>query len=194
MADYIGRKWTICFGAFVTVVAGVVQCLSINIGMFTAARFLIGFGSGFSGLGSPLLITEVAHPAERGALTALYNTQYYFGAFLGGWITFGTLYINSNWSWRLPSLLQAAPSFVQLCLVFLLPESPRFLITKGKNEKALNILAKYHANGDRDDPLVRFEYAEMRAAIEQGEQKGRWSELFATGKCSAHRLEWSADG
>ncbi|KAK5113816.1 hypothetical protein LTR62_003200 [Meristemomyces frigidus] len=180
MADYAGRKWTIFTGCSIVVIAGLVQCLSINIHMFTAARFLIGLGSGFSGLGSPLLITEIAHPVERGKITALYNTQYYFGAFLGGWITFGTLYIPSNWSWRLPSLLQAAPSFVQVLLVLLLPESPRWLMSRGKDEQALNILAKYHANGDREDPLVRFEYAEMKASIMQGEQKGRWSDLFAT--------------
>lgn len=73
MADYGGRKWTIFIGCFVVVVAGVVQCLAINIRMFTAARFLIGLGSGFSGLGSPLLITEIAHPVERGKITALYK-------------------------------------------------------------------------------------------------------------------------
>lgn len=69
---------------------------------------------------------------------------------------------------------------MQLILVPLLPESPRWLMSRGKDEKAFAILAKYHANGNRDDPLVRFEYAEMKASIVQGEQKGRWSELFKT--------------
>jgi MFS family permease len=181
-ADYLGRKPTIVIGCLIIVLAGLVQCFSINIHMFTAARFLIGLGSGFTGLGSPLLITEIAHPIERGKLTALYNTQYYFGAFLGGWITFGTLAIKSNWSWKLPSLLQAAPSFVQLLVIWWLPESPRWLMSRGKDEKALELLAKYHANGDRDDPMVRFEYAEMKNSIKQGEQKGRWGDLFATSK------------
>lgn len=143
-------------------------------------------GSGFSGLASPLLITELAHPCERGKVSALYNTQYYFGAFLGGWITFGTLYINSNWAWKLPSLLQSAPSFVQVLLVLLLPESPRWLMSRGKDEQALRIIAKYHANGDENDALVRYEFAEMQATIAKGEQKGRWSELFRT-KGNRHR-------
>jgi MFS family permease len=90
MADYGGRKWTIFLGCCIVVIAGIVQCFSINIHMFTAARFLsmfdcsqhgrnstdmepVGMGSGFSGLGSPLLITELAHPAERGKITALYK-------------------------------------------------------------------------------------------------------------------------
>ena len=102
-------------------------------------------------------------------------------------ITFGTLYMKSNWSWRLPSLLQAAPSAVQLVLVILLPESPRWLVSRGKGEKALEIIAKYHANGDRENSLVRFEYAEMQASIKQGEQKGRWGDLFATRKSSMLR-------
>jgi MFS family permease len=93
-ADYGGRKWTIFIGCAIVVIAGIVQCFSVNIRMFTAARFLsklfskqglqlkrtdrfaVGLGSGFSGLASPLLITEVAHPCERGILTALYKSVY----------------------------------------------------------------------------------------------------------------------
>ena len=55
-------------------------------------------------------------------------------------------------------------------------------MSRGKDEKALEILAKYHANGNRDDPLVRFEFAEMKASIVDGEQKGRWLDLVKTRK------------
>lgn len=98
-ADYGGRKWTIFLGCLIVVIAGILQCFSVNIHMFTAARFLsknplyqrapralctlakkppnffftVGLGSGFSGLASPLLITEIAHPCERGKITALYK-------------------------------------------------------------------------------------------------------------------------
>lgn len=79
-------------------------------------------------------------------------------------------------------MLQAAPSLVQVFLVFLLPESPRWLVSRGKNEEALQILARYHANGNSEDPFVQFEFAEMQATIKLGEQSGRWKDLVATSK------------
>jgi len=107
--------------------------------------------------------------------------MYYFGAFLGGWITYGTLRINGNWAWRLPSLMQAAPSLVQVFLVLLLPESPRWLVSRGKDEQAFKILAKYHANGDEQDEFVRHEFAELKASIANDSSgKGRWAQLFNT--------------
>ena len=108
--------------------------------------------------------------------------MYYFGAFLGGWITYGTLRINGNWAWRLPSLMQAAPSLVQVFLVFLLPESPRWLVSRGKDEKALKILAKYHANGNEEDEHVQFEFSEIKASMANDKSggRGRWSELVRT--------------
>jgi MFS family permease len=117
-------------------------------------------------------------------VTAVYNTMYYFGATLGGWITYATLRIPSHWSWRLPSLLQAAPSIVQVFLVLLLPESPRWLVAHDKPERALQILAKYHANGNENDESVRFEFNEVVAAIkaEKEKSKGSLLDLFRTSK------------
>lgn len=76
------------------------------------------------------------------------------------------LKIENDWSWRFPCLAAfLGPSFVLLILLKA-PESPRFLINKGKHDEALNILAKYHANGDVSDPLVQWEYQEILYALE----------------------------
>jgi hypothetical protein len=76
------------------------------------------------------------------------------------------LRIENEWSWRLPCLAAfVGPTFVLLILLKA-PESPRFLINKGKHNEALNILAKYHANGNISDPLVQWEYQEIHHALE----------------------------
>lgn len=82
------------------------------------------------------------------------------------WTTFGTEFIGSNWAWRIPSILQGLPSIFQFILVLWAPESPRWLVSKGKDTEALDTLAYYHADGDRTDPLVLFEFNEIKAGIE----------------------------
>ena len=65
-----------------------------------------------------------------------------------------------------------APLVVLVYLIFI-PESPRYLIRKGKIDKALQILAKYHANGDTEDALVAYEYKEINHAIQLEEENKR---------------------
>ena len=56
--------------------------------------------------------------------------------------------MNSTWAWRLPSLLQGLPSILQLVLILFAPESPRWLLSKGREDEAMNVLAYYHADGN----------------------------------------------
>lgn len=106
----------------------------------------------------------------------------YFGSLIAAWTTYGTLRLLSDWSWRLPSLLQVLPSFLQLVLIWFLPESPRYLISKERDDEALEIMAKYHANGDRQSEWLRFEFAEIRSSIAMEKQSAAtsWKALVAT--------------
>jgi MFS family permease len=134
--------------------------------MFIAARFLIGFGLSFASNGAAMLITELSYPSYRAPLTSLYNSLWYSGAIVAAWSTFGTFKINSSWSWRIPSALQGVPSVLQLVFLWFGPESPRWLISKDREVEALQVLAYYHADGNEQDPLVQFEYEEIKTAID----------------------------
>lgn len=80
-----------------------------------------------------------------------------------GW---GTSSINGHWSWRSITFIQAVPSFLQLIGIWWIPESPRFLVNKDKSDQALQVLAKHHGGGNVDDPLVQFQYREIKQTIQ----------------------------
>ncbi|KAH8083480.1 hexose transporter [Filobasidium floriforme] len=178
LADRFGRRWAIITGALILTFGSFLQAFATNTSMFTGSRFLIGFGGAVCGPGA-VLATELAHPRQRGPAVALYNTTYYIGSTMAAVISFATLRIGGDWSWRLPSLLQCAAAVVQAFALVWAPESPRFLVAKGKSEQAHKLLAKYHANGDMDDELVLFEMEEIRLAMELEKQASArgWMEL-----------------
>lgn len=165
LSDGIGRRPTIFIGALIMLGATALQTASQNVNMFIGARFLIGFGLTFAANAAPMLVTEISYPPYRASLTSLYNSLWFSGAIVAAWTTFGSFQIPTSWAWRLPSVLQGLPSVVQVALIFFAPESPRWLISKGRDAQALKTLAYYHADGNDQDPLVQYEYEEIRAAI-----------------------------
>lgn len=98
------------------------------------------------------------------ALLTSSSSSWPLGSIAAAWITFGTRNIESTWSWRLPSLFQMVPSVIQLCTIWFLPESPRWLISNDRGTEALSALSKLHGEGEETD-LVKLEYEEICLAI-----------------------------
>jgi len=147
------------------------------------ARFLLGFGNSLAQLASPMLLTELCHPQHRGRITTVYNCLWNVGALCVAWIAFGTNYVSNDWAWRIPALLQAFPSVIQLAGIWFVPESPRFLIAKDRHEEALAILAKYHANGDENNATVQFEFREIKETISlemETKKNSSYADFFKT--------------
>ncbi|GJE87134.1 hexose transporter [Phanerochaete sordida] len=182
LCDGLGRKKTIFIGAIIVVAGAVIQTASQTVEMFIGARFMMGFGLGFCTAAAPMLVTEIAYPTQRGPVSSVYNALWPAGAVIAAWLTFGTFHINNSWAWRVPSAVQAVPSVLQIFLILFAPESPRWLVAQGREAEALRTLAYYHARGDEHDPLVRFEFDEIRAAIEgeKVQKQTGWLQLFAT--------------
>jgi Sugar (and other) transporter len=142
----------------------------------------------------------VAHPNNRVMLTGLYGATWYVGGLLAALITYGSQYIDSTWSWRLPSLVSQFPclennwiflTIIQLqflpsilCLIPLpfLPESPRWLIYHDRHDEAKAMLIKYHGNGDPNSSVVAIEFEEICQTLsyEKSVQKTEWKALVNT--------------
>ncbi|KAI6780844.1 uncharacterized protein J7T54_007323 [Emericellopsis cladophorae] len=204
VADKFGRRWGITAGSIIMIVGAILQCESQNFAMFVISRFVLGFGLSFATTASPSMVSELSHPKDRVTISAICNTCWYIGSIAAAWITFGSREIDSTWSWRLPSLLQMAPSLVQLSTIWFLPESPRWLIANDRGTEAMAALAKYHGDGEETE-LVRIEYAEIVAAIEHEKTSGNtsWKSMVSTPGnryrvlivcCMGTFSQWSGNG
>ncbi|KAJ2963793.1 hypothetical protein NQZ79_g1213 [Umbelopsis isabellina] len=182
MTDRLGRRWAIMIGSIIVLLGVGLQSGSTTVEMFIAARFLIGFGTSISGNAAPTLLVEISHPKQRGTMTGIYNSSWYLGSIIAAWSTYGTFHITNEWSWRIPSLLQGIFSLIQVLFIFTLPESPRWLISRQREEQALQILAKLHGNGDVNSELVQFEYKEIveTLRLEELAAKRSWLEIVRT--------------
>ncbi|KAK7717181.1 hypothetical protein SLS57_006326 [Botryosphaeria dothidea] len=181
-SDIFGRKIVLVFGLVIVIVATIIQATSTTLAQFIVSRLVVGAGGMFVVQPAPLLIAELAYPTHRGKYTSAYWTMYYLGAILASWTTFGTEAHDNNWSWRIPTILQAGYPVVQLLFIYWLPESPRWLIAKERTAEAQAILARYHAGGDYTSPLVIREVAEIASTIrlEQASKSTTWATLVAT--------------
>ncbi|KAJ6542715.1 hexose transporter [Mycena capillaripes] len=172
----------IILGCTLMVFGAVLQGTAQNVHMFIAARFILGFGVPFSIVGSASLIAELSYPKERAIMTSLFNGFFGIGSIIVASISLKTCTMHSNWGWRIPSFLQATPSMIQLIFVMLVPDSPRWLIAKGRGSEAAEILAKYHAEGDAQSEFVQAEYAEIEKTLREEMRTAgrRCFELFST--------------
>lgn len=180
-ADWKGRRWGMFLGAGVIIVGAIIQATSKSLAAFMIGRFLLGVGAAMGPSSALPYVSEMAHPSFRGAMTGVYTTFYFVGAIPGTFIPYGTSYINGSQAWRIPLWLQMTFSGIVFVSVLFLPESPRWLIANDRHEEALDIMAKYHGEGDRDSPLVQLELREMIEEISKTGADKRWwdfRELF----------------
>ncbi|GMK56157.1 hypothetical protein CspeluHIS016_0212130 [Cutaneotrichosporon spelunceum] len=165
LADRYGRRTPIIAGCFIVGVGSLLNSLASSIAMWLIGRGVIGFGGGMAKVAAPALIQEIAHPRLRPMLAACYWSFFHFGAILAAFMTFAGLYIEGDWSWRMPSMIQVIGPGTVFGVGFFLPESPRWLVKHRRENAALSVLAKYHANGYVEDELVQWEMEQIRHAL-----------------------------
>ncbi|ODN86318.1 glucose transporter [Cryptococcus wingfieldii CBS 7118] len=181
IADAFSRRMAITVAGVVFIVGGVLQTAAQNKETMFAGRFFAGIGIGMLGLLAPLYQSEIAHPSARGMLTATFQFFLGIGSFLAGWIAYGVAQTHREepMAWRLPLGFQMLPAVPLIFLTFLLPESPRWLIIKGHDSKALRSLARLHAQGDESDAFVLGEFTAIKDKVEaEAVMQQSWRLIF----------------
>lgn len=146
----IGRKKTLIWIGILYFVSAVGSSLVNDPYTFAFFRFLGGIGVGASTIAAPAYVSEISPAKDRGRLVALYQ----FNIVLGILIAFMSNYLLRNigenaWRWMLG--VEAFPALIYTVLIFSVPKSPRWLISKHRYQEAKDIIALINPDGNAEE-------------------------------------------
>ncbi len=154
----IGRKNTLLWIGFFFLISAIGSALANDPFTFAAFRFLGGLGVGASTIAAPAYVSEIAPASKRGRLVALYQ----FNIVLGILVAFISNYflkdIGENaWRWMLG--IQTVPAAIYISLMFTVPKSPRWLLSKLRNEEAHKVLAIVDPQANIETMMLEIQQA-----------------------------------
>ncbi|ODV97694.1 hypothetical protein PACTADRAFT_47563 [Pachysolen tannophilus NRRL Y-2460] len=183
LGDIFGRKLALMIVMVIYMIGIIIQIASINKWyQYFIGRIISGLAVGGVSVLSPMFIAETSPRQIRGALVSCYQLMITLGIFLGYCTTYGTKGYSNSVQWRVPLGLCFAWALLMILGMTFMPESPRFLIQKGRLDDARKSIARVNKTSP-DDAAVFAEVEEIDAAIqlEAAAGKASWGELF-TGK------------
>ncbi|GAA5878400.1 hypothetical protein JCM8547_007908 [Rhodosporidiobolus lusitaniae] len=166
LCDKIGRKKTIMLSGWIWVIGCCIQAAANNVATLVAGRVVAGIAVGIASAIVTVYQAEISKPSIRGRIVTIQQFAIMFGIFAQYFVQYGCSYIEGDGSFRVPWGLQAVSGLILGTLMWIFPESPRWLMDHDRNEEALQILADIHANGDTENDLVKLEYTEIRQQID----------------------------
>nr|QFR37124.1 MFS transporter [Cyberlindnera americana] len=191
IVDSYGRKPTMIVASFIFIIGSIFQCAGASISMLFGGRCTAGFAVGILTMCAPLYMAEIGHPVIRGSLVALQQLSITFGILISFWIDYGTNHIGGtkcnaqsqldsfnpytdvpiggctgqkSAAWRIPFGLQIIPAFILGVGMIFMPESPRYLVYKGEDHKALEVLS-YIRRLESTNPDLEAEFAEIKGEV-----------------------------
>jgi sugar porter (SP) family MFS transporter len=171
ISDKIGRRGTLAVAAILLFIASLGTAIPKDMLTFNAFRILGGIGVGLASVVSPMYIAEMAPARLRGRLVSVNQLAIVFGL-LSAIVVSYALSFQGEWRWMFGS--ECVPCVIWLGLLFTLPESPRWLVEKGREAEALNLLTKSEGPAQANVAL-----GEIKDSM--NEEVGKWSELFQPG-------------
>ncbi|KAF2730365.1 general substrate transporter [Polyplosphaeria fusca] len=191
--DAIGRRRSMILGAFIMIIGVVIQVSAIK-GHAATAQFIIGrtvtgVGNGINTSVIPSYQAECSKSKNRGLLICIEGGVIAFGTLIAYWIDYGCTYGPPDLTWRLPIAFQVVFGVVVLVAPFWLPESPRWLLTKDRNEEAMRVIAALGGRGVEDEETHLQANVIMDSIRASGHKGGNtpFSALFTGGKTQHFR-------
>jgi SP family sugar:H+ symporter-like MFS transporter len=171
MADIIGRKMGLIASCLVFAFGVALQTAATAIPLFVAGRVFAGLGVGLVSCIIPMYQSECSPKWIRGAVVSCYQFAITIGLLLAAIINNATKDRPDHSSYRIPIAVQFVWAVILSVGMTFLPESPRFLVKKGKDEQAAISLGRL-LSAPSNDPEVETELADIRANLKQEEEMG----------------------
>lgn len=174
LGDVIGRRGINFLGNAIVIVAALLQGLAPNLPALMVGRFLLGFGSSMAS--APQYMAEISPIHLRGRLVGFFGTFFQVGSIIISGAMVGFTKWDSNYQWRVPLLFEAFfPLLVCITIYWWCPESPRYLILKGRRDEARSVIARYMTtHNDADAPIVPLVLQQMEESLESS-RAGTWA-------------------
>ncbi|KAK3932270.1 Proton myo-inositol cotransporter, partial [Frankliniella fusca] len=167
--DRFGRRSTILVAAVVFTAGSLGMSLAPSKELLLAGRVVVGVGVGLASMSTPVYLAETSAPAVRGQVVTTFNVGVTFGQFAASVICgLFTSVRPGGWRWMLG--LAGVPSLALLAGALLLPESPRWLVMRGRALEAEHVLRLLRAaRGPGDEAGVQRELREIQESSLQGQ-------------------------
>lgn len=191
LSDYLGRKKTMLISAALFSISAIGCAVCGSFDGLVVYRIIGGVGIGIVSIVSPIYISEVAPAKMRGTLVSLYQLAVTVGfllAYVANWAIDANIdptitgnvtlmeKIMHTEAWRGMLGSETLPALLFFFIIFFIPESPKWLIVKGKTESAGKVLGRIYSTPAEIDNEI-----EVTKASLQGDNKGKWSDLLKPG-------------
>lgn len=194
LADLFGRRNVMMITAVLFTIGAMIQGFDHDHTLFLIARLMGGMAVGAASVLSPAYISEVAPASVRGRLTTLQQIMIiigltiafvvnYFLALSAGEST--APYWAGIEAWRWMYLMQAVPAAIFLIALIFIPESPRYLVSKGRDEKASQVLTSLYGSD-----VARGKLDEIRATYAE-DHRPRLSDIRGDGLFGIRPIVWA---
>lgn len=173
LADVLGRKRINILASVIFAVGSILTAVASSPDMLIAGRLLLGLAIGVVSFSVPLYIAEIAPGEIRGRLVTFFQLAITIGILVSYLV--GYAFAEAEEGWRLMFWAGFVPAAILLAGMFFVPESPRWLVSKGRDAEARAVLTRLN-----DEQKVEEEYAQIKKVNEEEKlRKVDWRELFS---------------